>query len=59
MPFCILKIPKVGEPEVIAEFGTQAEADAFVLGVRTEDANSDYVVEPPPLPTSFQPDEQA
>jgi hypothetical protein len=50
MPFTILKIPKAGLTEVVGEFGTEAEADAFVLGVRTQDPDSDYVVEAPPVP---------
>ena len=53
MPFTILKIPKEGTAEVLGEFGTQAEADAFVLGVRIEDPDSDYIVEAPPVPPSI------
>lgn len=54
MPFTILKIPKEGLTEVIGEFGTESEADAFVLGVRTQDPESDYVVEAPPVPKTAQ-----
>jgi hypothetical protein len=50
MPFSILKIPKEGLTEVVGEFGTEAEAEAFVLGVRTQDPDNDYVVEAPPVP---------
>ena len=55
LPFTILKIPKEGLTEVIGEFGTEAEADAFVLGVRIEDPDSDYVVEAPHVPTYRKP----
>ena len=54
MPFTILKIPKEGLTEVIGEFGTEPEAEAFVLGVRTQDPESDYIVEAPPVPKSVQ-----
>jgi hypothetical protein len=52
MPFTILKISpsKPKEVEVIGEFGTEVEANAFVLGVRTEDPESEYIVEAPPAP---------
>ena len=60
MPFTILKIAEGGDAEVIGEFGTQAEADAFVQGVRVEDPDTDYVVECPPVPDSYkQPDNKA
>ena len=60
MPFTILKISKDSEEgEVIGEFGTEAEANAFVLGVRTEDPGSDYLVEAPPMPSSIKPAESS
>jgi hypothetical protein len=56
MPFTVLKVPKEkgGLTEVIGEFGTEAEADAFALGARTQDPDgvNDYVVEAPPVPKS-------
>ena len=53
MPFTILKISKTDEEaEVIGEFGTEVEANAFVLGVRTEDSENEYLVEAPPVPPS-------
>jgi hypothetical protein len=54
MPFTILKSSKGGDVEVIGEFGTQAEADAFVQGVRVEDPDTDYIVECPPVPDSHK-----
>ena len=56
MPFTILKIPKEGLTEVIGEFGTEAEANAFVQGVRTQDPDSDYLVEAPPVPVKKEGD---
>jgi hypothetical protein len=50
MPFTILKIASNDGAEVIGEFGTQAEADAFVQGLRVEDPDSTFLVEPPPIP---------
>ena len=55
MPFTILKMPKSGDSEVIGEYGTEAEADAFVQGVRVEDPDTDYVVESPPVPDPHKP----
>lgn len=54
MPFTVLKISKKSdEIEVLGEFGTEVEANAFLLGIRTgEDSESeiDYLVEAPPSP---------
>ena len=54
MPFTILKMPTNGDAEVLGEYGTQAEADAFVQGLRVEDPDSTYIVEPPPIPDSVK-----
>ena len=59
MPFTVLKISKTSdETEVVGEFGTEAEANAFVLGIRTEDLDSEneYLVEAPPVPPSRKKD---
>jgi len=54
MPFTIIRATQSGESEVLGEFGTQAEAEAFVQGVRVEDPDSDYIVEAPPVPDSVK-----
>jgi len=54
MPFTILKMPASGDAEVLGEYGTQAEAEAFIQGLRVEDPDSTYVVEPPPVPDSVK-----
>jgi len=56
MPFTVLKISKTNdEVEVMGEFGTEVEANAFLLGIRTEEGSeseNEYLIEAPPTPPS-------
>ena len=54
MAITMLKMSKTGdEAEVMWEFGTEVEANAFLLGIRTQEdseADNEYLVEAPPSP---------